>query len=384
MKHNPGKEQELSKTTLHSIEREEKIERIKQETEQDLRTNPKYKAFFSKYRKDSVESFISSYALEKAHALTHGEFYVKKEEDIALKYKNLASECLWEIQYKKLFDLQCRWRAEQEEIKEVESTLDFDYWFAAIKKCPFLPPITEDEVDLYISYLISDDVYDHWLYQNWNNYDEIRESYNNYDPDNCDPIPPWYEFYDTRMGTGAMLILPDTRGEKEQFYEDIWREKVFEKKLEETAAKQAQQDNRPYLSRWGEDQETFIRKFEDPYVYRCCLALQQQLEKNDNKLQVDVALITLDEADEIVPIEGDPDWREAIIRAAKKYNCRQIVNALPAAYTEYNMRLSAGIAFEESEKELEEQKEALSWVNDFKSQILTGRKLNGEPEDFNF
>lgn len=41
-------------------------------------------------------------------------------------------------------------------------------------------------------------------------------------------MPDWYEFYDERMGTGALLLLPDIRGKKENYYIDLfwdWKNK---------------------------------------------------------------------------------------------------------------------------------------------------------------
>ncbi|HEX2983457.1 MAG TPA: hypothetical protein VHO28_07930, partial [Ignavibacteriales bacterium] len=94
----------------------------------DLKTNSIYKDFFGKYNKTSVESFINNYAFQKANLLKYGESYLLNEEKLFLTQKNKAELRLWEIQQKKLFNLQCQWRAGMISLPEIETSYDFKYW----------------------------------------------------------------------------------------------------------------------------------------------------------------------------------------------------------------------------------------------------------------
>lgn len=265
-----NKKPALSEYTLESIEQDKKRARIIKDTKKDLETNPGYKEFFSRYREDSVKSFIKYYASDKANYLIEGEYFLNEKDNIDSDIKKQASNCLWEIQQKKLFNLQCQWRAEQLKIKEIESVQDFMYLHRAIKKCTFVSPVTEEEVQLYIKYLSTDtdDHYDHWNYHGWNDYTDYKRYIERNDPDRINPLSQWYKFYDAHKGTDTLLDLPDVRDEKEEFYSKIWFEKEHKKKMAALKAKQSEEDKRPYLSSRGEDLENFIRRFEEKAVIK--------------------------------------------------------------------------------------------------------------------
>ena len=82
------------------------------------------------------------------------------------------------------------------------------YWEQFIRQCPFVPTITENEYELYHDFILSDDfeMEEDYYYQ-WQKYDEYKTEYNNVGSGST--MPEWYQFYDSRMGTGALLILPD-------------------------------------------------------------------------------------------------------------------------------------------------------------------------------
>ena len=88
-----------------------------------------------------MESFKKLYADKKAYALLYGDLYERIENKMALKYKEMAEEHIWRIQQRKLFDLQCRWRAEEIKLDGVELTVDFRIWEKKIDECPFITPI---------------------------------------------------------------------------------------------------------------------------------------------------------------------------------------------------------------------------------------------------
>jgi len=82
-------------------------------------------------------------------------------------------------------------------------------------------------------------------------------------------------------------------------------------------------------------------------------------------------------ADEKVPIQAHEDWEYAIQLAAARYRTKKIQDILPAAYEQYKMNLSLGISFPEHEQ----SKKDADFYNNL---LLLGRKLMGEPEDFEY
>ena len=129
-------QEEINKTLTH--------EKIVKEVEEDLTNNPRYKEFFEKYSTSSVKSFIDSYKSGKANWTMWGETFSAMEQEKILKYTTIANNKLWEIQQKKLFNLQCQWRAEAITIPEITISYEFTYWEKFIEQCPFLPPISEN------------------------------------------------------------------------------------------------------------------------------------------------------------------------------------------------------------------------------------------------
>ena len=188
-------------------------EEVKAQIENDLRTNPKYKSFFDNYHADSIESFIKHYGYKKAFWLEHGENFADLEERSLLHYSEKAFERLWDIQQKKLFNLQCQWRAGAITLPGIECTYDFYYWEHKIRECPFLTPVSNEEYELYRDYILTPDFESSPLKIDWQNYDEIKEEYQN--NDGISVTPEWYMFYDSRMGN-IMGQLPDVKGEKEE------------------------------------------------------------------------------------------------------------------------------------------------------------------------
>src|SRR5665213_924310 len=109
------------KSRLDDLKNEETAKRIINETYEDLKNNSKYKEYFEQYRPDSIEEFIKSYSQQKGNCwLRHGEMYLKLENDAHNWFRVEADKCLWEIQQKKLFNLQCLWRAEKIQLEGVE------------------------------------------------------------------------------------------------------------------------------------------------------------------------------------------------------------------------------------------------------------------------
>ncbi|MBL7732397.1 MAG: hypothetical protein JNM88_14555 [Chitinophagaceae bacterium] len=339
--------------------------------------NEKIKAFFDRYSATSAESFKERYIEDKIRWYEQADFYERMAQDDEAYWLSMASKQLQVIQQKKLFDLQCQWRAEQITLPGVELSFDFMELSMEIMNCSFLPPVTPDDIAMYKQYLTSEnaDLNDSWWNHDydWQNYEELKESQQtgNGDID----FPDWYDYHNACTGNQVLLLLPDTRGAKEEYYMDKWRQHNDEKN--KTEQEDNPRDTRPFLSSY-EDAEEFIRLFDDIYT----LKHYQNYVKVNNMFDVKEEYMdmveTLLNADSSVAMEPHSDWREGLRITVEKYKRKKITEALDTAYEQYEMSRSMGISFPPNGKKNK-------YIRDMYYQgILKGRQLNGEPEDLNF
>lgn len=233
-------------------------------TVHELQTNPAYQPHFAGYTPTSVAAFIEQYALRKVGYVFDGPQRAKYFEAGSTEVQERAQTRLWDIQQKKLFDLQCRWRAGLFQHPDLHVTDQFDYWGRHPDRCPFLPPITPEELALYLDYLNQPDCPEgNWGRSRrtplWQDYHHLRSEYypdelallppdshvftaseNNFDDDDLDDLdedddddfdekekdaapayPAWYRFYDQHHGTGHLRHLPNVRGLRQQHYQHL-------------------------------------------------------------------------------------------------------------------------------------------------------------------
>lgn len=384
--HIPTKEERLDKQAKEDVDEIEKWTALQKGWVQDLRTNPRYKPHFEKYIPSSVENFIDSYTTRKMFWLRYGPRQKETIENRATEYKDKAYELMWEIQQKKLFNLQCEWRAEKIQLPGVEICNDFMYWEHHIKRCPFMPPITEDEIELYRQYLLSTDYRKLGWLEQWQDYDEMKSEYEG--DDDTISMPEWYMFYDMRKGTGILLTYPDVRGMKEKIYEDAARAKYrekFEREKKEHPEKYPEPDKRPYLKYYPymESLDAFVREFEDKKTYELFVAYETESKNEEVDMELDAHSLVFDLEDitEKVPVTANADWRQALHDALHTYRQQKIAEALPAAHEEYLMRMNIGISHPGGE---ETEETYVQIRENYKKLIIEGRILLGEPGDLNF
>jgi len=370
------------------FEEEIRAEIIRQQTEDELRSQSIYQEFFNQFNPHSVESFIKNYARRKALYLTRGQEYINLQEQKELKYKMLAEEALWSIQQKKLFNLQCQWRAEQIKLKGIEHTTQFLTLGTNIQHCPFIAPVSNAELELFISFLKSGQANQVFGYDNWQDYDVfIAEADDCYLPGIDGPlesrISSWYKFFDDHMDTGYLLTLPDSRGEKEHRYRAEARKQQL-KEIKNSDSKKST-DSRPFLSIFDTNiVESFVKQFEDKRTLKYCKAVEEFQSQMDDNIELDDALETLRLASTKVNIRANVDWKEAIIDAARQYELSQVADALTSVYQEYIIRSENGINFPQSVIDKKREEYTYTLCDLAKSQILLGRKLLGEDENMNF
>ena len=290
-----------------------------------------------------------------------------------------------EIQQKKLFDIQCLWRAEKITIKEIKLTYDFHTWAQKIFSCPFIEPVSEAELDIYIQYLQSENFqHEKDFFCSWQDHRRIKDAYNN---DNAmDNFPEWYDFHNGRTGLSIYLQFPDIRGEKEEYYLNLWRTehhknvKTEQKIMKEIAAEfpLTQIGYKPHISYYQKGWLSwFVDTFEDEQTQEVFERYGGEFNFEDYDNTLDDDLDELANADRIVPMQGWFDWREAVHKAADKYRREKIIEAMPSAYQQYRFRVEANLGFEKDENYVDLNE----W---YYNAILRGRELNGEKRDFDF
>jgi len=349
----------------------------------EMEENEAIQRYFSRFHPSSVENFKEYYLARKSWWVKTHPSYKEEMQNDGFKWVDSAFERLKTIQQKKLFNVQCLWRAGQLSIKEIDICHDFGIWEEDILNCPFIEPVSRSDIDMYCLFL-EDMENEEAEYCSWQNYKELKLAYND-DPEAQEEYPDWYAFYDIRKGTNTLMLLPDIKGEKEEFYIEISRENITEeeraKRDADNEERERNRDKREYLSYYGDDViawfvKTFeseeIREYYDAYSY----ALRNYPKKEDLQPQLDL----LFEAEEMVPIEANKNWMEGIRIAAERYQRRKITEAMPAAWEQYQMNIDMGIGF--PRKDRIKTDDFLSKY--FRKRIIEGRILNGEPGDFNF
>lgn len=371
------------------------------EIKQDLLTNPRYTALFAPYHPEAVARFATNYARCKFQWQWRGP-QAEFAQTEALSQLSEAAYCrLWDIQRKKLFDLQCRWRAGQSTMPGLNCTYDFGAYDAAIENCPVLPPISADELALYCDFVrqadyFDDDVLDAHrkddggLPRDWQDYDGLRlfareEAADLPDDERrADDPPAWYEFYNLRTGHARLLALPDLRGPLEQPYIQAY----YANRHAEHAAKPATPppaDGRPtYLSVAQDEalEHALLHQFEAPKLrrQRAAYLAEQAHEAADEQVEADFAYLKALSPDEAVPVEATADWRVALRRAVVETRRYQLLAHLPQVYEAYLLREAQGISHPEAEEPL--------WRDTYNCGmsecLLDGRELLGQPRDFDF
>jgi hypothetical protein len=312
---------------------------------------------------------------------------MSQKEQQGIRFKVMAEDAIWAIQQKKLFNLQCQWRAEQVKLKGIEHSTQFLLLSANIQHCAFITPVSRAEVDLYMQFLRSEDGTQMQGYDNWQDYEGFRAEYENGSipgmEDGAESIPAWYRYYDAHHGTHVLMELEDIRGEKESRYRSLARQR----QLNEIRSKQAfvSQDDRPYLSIFdSEIVESFVRQFEDKKILKYCKAVEQFQQSLDDQMEVDDALETLRNANCNVSIKSNSDWKAAIMEAALRFELEQVAQLLPAVHQEYTFRVENCINFTQSIIDKKRGEYAFQLCEMARQQILEGRSIVGERPDFKF
>jgi len=354
--------------------------------EQIMREKP-FAEELSKYSPGHVTLFYEFLVDKKVAYMKYGAIYYKLKQEAESVWVQEAMNGLKEIQIKKLFDLHCLWDAEKITLPDIVINNHFFIHTKNPLGSSLISPISQEEFEMYKDYINSNnyEVFEEFFFD-ISDYNEIRQEIKD---DEDFHLPEWFDFHNSRTGNGVYLSFPMIRTEKEMFYRRLAIAER-DKKHEEVALVQQQKVpesiniiSLPKIP-YGDNKtiEFIVSSFEDKEtqnMYKKYNRMYQPL--NDSEYDYQDMMDILAQHCEVWPIEAHYDWREAFNNCYQRYRKHKIAEALPLAYEEYKMFVEMNIPFEvdEFDDELAEQ------LNDIISkQILRGRVLNNEPEDFNF
>lgn len=383
MKEDASDKQHLDLYTKNKVEKgikdlqEEKDLKIKWRLE--LEENLFIETYFDGYHASSSANFIDNYLNQKYLWHKYGDFYREQAERKRSKWINQAHEQLEAILQKKLFDLQCLWRAEQIQLDGIEVSFDFNIWKDDIMNCPFIDTITKEDVDLYNEFLLQGNIELRDLtYHDWQNYDEIKDecAYNYEQNTTAD----WYQFHNNRTGNGSLLLLPDKRGDKETFYKQL----KFAATAAANSGKQPEHtialDSRPFLDFYDKQIiESFVNTFEESEVRKKHKNYTEgRGQTNYDAMHYREVFETIMSLDDPLPIVSNGDFKDAMIKAYNDYCLKKIAEHLPLAHEQYLFNKKMGFSSEKKDNMYSDMREHII------ERILDGRELHGEERSLNF
>ncbi|MFW6275457.1 MAG: hypothetical protein ACOC2M_02370 [bacterium] len=349
--------------------RNDEYEQKRESIRQELMQNDTYNPFWQKYGEKEKERFVDYYAMQKAFYLLYGKKYFEDQEKRDGELLDLATEYLTIIQQKKLFDLQCLWRAEKIKIDVIEISFQFVTYGRNIEHCSFLEPISKDEVSLLKNFVLNHaEVLDRPLRGNWQDYprDDTSIGFTHIEEE-------WYEFYELHTGSKGLHLLPDIRGEKEERYMDAVRKHTNQEKKDA----QASPSPAPFY-RISELETAFMKLYEPSKIhdYKRAYEINSQGHKRMDLLW---ALEFSDSYDGDAPVQSNSSWEQATVDAATRIWRKKLTEAIDNAYEIRQQKIQLGIPL------AGEWDDSFNRIADsYKESIFKGRKLLGEPEDFNF
>lgn len=416
-----------------ALDREIELEQVRLATIHALRTDPRYQAHLAGYTPASAEAFIQHYARHKVRCLEQGPGMVKFRLHQVIEYQEEAYERLFDVQRKKLFDLQVRWRAGEITLPGIQTYQQFETWQRqGIHRCPFLPPITRAEYELYRDWLASDACQEFANHQDhprleseWQDYDAMRREWARQQvppPPASDEnswaeyadYPAWFAYYDGRTGAPAgypFATPPNRRGALQDRYMDLARKAEWAI----NPPKPYVPDPRPdvmgghdapdafedapdrYLTEDDWHFAEFTRRFDaDPetlLAYRRAMLCVFNDNYNNVLNLTNQNLELLKDARGPWPVPAHADWRQGIYAAAAQLHRELLLAALPAVFDDYEFRLQTGLqpappdeyrAYHDDDQPTQEDPEEYVIMPYLKKGILRGRELAGEPRDFNY
>lgn len=335
---------------------------------------PKALRWLGQFDPETVTPFLTSYYIFRTCWINFGDVHLQNKEKYVTMHLEEAEAALEMILQKKLFDLQCQWRAEQLKLPGIQHSMQFIKLGFDVQNVDFVPPITTEEVELLKVWLQNPDSnIEPPSDEGWQDYNKFAIARKD---ELADDFPAFFKFMDAQQGqTSLWDTLENTRGGKEFHYFDA-------RMQQDLPAMKAEAANRlPSLLENEGYMGEFANVFEDRITNDRRIAMEQSPEVSERILMD--ALHLLKETKTPVPVEANDDWRQAVIAGAAKLRRQRLLNALDVAWENYQFRQKNHIGLPIKEIAPVDRLR-LQQHETYGIYILEGRELLGEPKDFNF
>ncbi len=336
-------------------------------------------AFFLKFdvKPDGIESFLTYYSGHKAKVIDKGDDFTRHIHKMGEVHKEMAWKAYGAILSRKLFILQCRWRAEQLILKDVAISYDFWYWGYDRYCCPFIDEVTVEELELMKAFLLQP-AFSRWdldQLENWQDYDQYLTG-----PDKDTNLgvdyPSWFAYCDGHGTDPDWRSLPDIRGQKEHAYMNAARSTRTTQRAADTPKEETKKsldyDDRELMAAELADlleDTTTAQYIRDKYDAR----------KGQTYPDVDVALMYFEAFHtEEFPVQAHENWGEGLNLAADQFFARRAAEVLEETHEEYLYRKANNLL------EKEEHNYFRRIADKYGEFIMEGRMKKGEPKDLNF
>jgi hypothetical protein len=290
------------------------------------------KNYMNKFQGGDIESFAKTIVDRKMRLLKDLDWLIRRHEYAPeIKHRKEAEKAIELIQQKKLFNIQCLWRANQFEHPLLRCTYDFHFWEEHVNDCPFLDPASVEDIQLMQAYLRKPELEytPRYLWVDYQDYHELLKM----EDDHYVNMPPWYEYYDQYRNTGNLLKLPDLRSKHERMLMAAVRKEEAKKEKEkekENPKPLVVLDKRKYFDNHNEIEKYFKTFEKDKHFMEINrehkIYMKEVKEKNDDDL--DMAIYTLRQAKEPIEMVGGKDWKEAIKETAQRYKNLMVADDL--------------------------------------------------------
>lgn len=365
-------------------EREKALEQLQDQFYAEISSDPRAEEFLKAFHPSSAAPFFRHYAFRKRMLVSLSAFKMQEAETRELRYRDETEDALRAILQKKLFNTELLWRAEQLDIPGIRCSMDFYRWEREPKGCPFIDPVSEEEIEAMQDFLLSEDcslqrgAYGISLHSLLDiRRDEDEES-------GWQGMPEWFEYYDSRFGTGHLLLLPDLRGGKEDYYRDLYFAEQREQR-ETSGDISAPREQRPFMQFYDLQYHYALAEQVEDDIFRHLFYHEWQqeadrlkAEKASGVYEIDEIILKLENVPDPPPVRGGVSWREALVLCWQDYMKRTISEDLPLVWEEYKFYRETGL-------DLASEPEDEQGLGDMVAeQILRGRELAGEPRNFDF
>jgi hypothetical protein len=348
-----------------------------------LNTEERFVNYFNQFEDSSVKLFKNLYVQYRTNWHFNPYNKIDFKNRINQRFYKLAITALKNIQLKKLFNVMSSWMNKECNFPDIEVSIDWEKWCKKPLSCPHIEPIQLHEIECYKDFInqLEDTFFFAHMYINLSPMSfvedkELKGSRWEGEYGQEEYYGRWFTFFDQRYGTSYFKLKPGTRVTNE--YKYIWH---YQKTIQENAPQITPPEILPTISIYSNKDE-FVNLFEDKEFKQLYKAYSRWKDELRFAEDIDMDIIYLCEAKEIIPIEDNDDWREGISIASDKYCRNKTIQILEDVFDEYLILRTIDEGFDEWEES--HNMATFTTHDEHIKKIFNGRKLMGEPEDLNF